>query len=363
MAKYEMILINDPYDLVPELFESFPEFSKSTEASVDVLPVSQSESFEYSTRLTIFIQPEPDIHWADVAYQRQIAAKPNAVWAVSGFSNKHSWQLKHWILYWANLTSTVRSNQSIPALESGPKPWLATALLGGWMPNRGLLIHEMNVRGILEKCLVNYYDRSQFNEQERQQYKSQYPESAFNYRTPELDQLDDSVFLKFAFDNLDKTINTCRPLPDSKPGQHAWISQLIPRNIYNSAYISIVAETEAASGTFFISEKITRPLLVGHPFVVLGCVGYLQSLRDLGFQTFSPWLDESYDLVTDTKKRIGAMVDTVDQFAKLNDLQRQQVCIEMQSAVEHNRRLVKDQQWSFGPIANAIKQYLNLKPA
>jgi hypothetical protein len=57
------------------------------------------------------------------------------------------------------------------------------------------------------------------------------------------------------------------------------------------------------------------------------------------------------------------MVDTVDQFAKLNDLQRQQVCIEMQSAVEHNRRLVKDQQWRFGPIANAIKQYLNLKPA
>jgi hypothetical protein len=359
-----MILINDPYDLVPELFESFPEFSKSTEAEIDVLPTSCPESFEYSNRLTVFIQPEPDILWADKAYQKQIVAKPNAVWAVSGFSNSpKNWQLKNWILYWANLTSTVHSNPFISAVELGHKPWLATALLGGWLPNRGLLIHEMNARGLLEKCLVNYFDRSQFTEQERQQYKSQYPESAFNYRTPELDQLDDSVFLKFAFDNLDKTINTCRPLPDSIPGQHAWISQLIPRNIYNSAYISIVAETEAESDTFFISEKITRPLLVGHPFVVLGCVGYLQSLRDLGFRTFSPWLDESYDLVTDTKKRIGAIVDTVDQFAKLTDLQRQQVCAEMQSAVEHNRRLIKDQQWSFGPIADVIKQYLNLKPA
>jgi len=360
-----MILVNDSYDLVPELFESFPEFSKSTEASVDVLPATSKESFQYSNRLTIFIQPEPDIHHADIAYQQQIHARPNAVWAVSEFSKKHSWQLKNWILYWANLTSTVRVNSNIPALEFGPKPWLATALLGGWMPNRGLLMDEMMSRGLLEKCLANYHDRSNFTEDERQQLKSQWPERFFNYRTPQLDQLDDAVFLKIAFDNANNTANTCRLLPDTKSGSHGWISQLIPSKIYNSAYISIVAETEnaAAPGTFFISEKITRPLLVGHPFVVFGCAGYLQCLRDLGFHTFSSWLDESYDLVTDTNKRIAAIVDSVEQFSQLNDSQRQQACAEMQPAVEHNRRLVKDQRWALGPIANAIKQYLDLKPA
>jgi hypothetical protein len=361
-----MILVNDPYDLVPELFKSFPEFSKSTESAyVDVLPPAMPESFEYSTRLTIFIQPEPDIHWADVAYQRQIIAKPNAVWVVSGFSNSQSWQLKHWILYWANLTSTVRSNPSIPSVELGHKPWLATALLGGWSLNRGLLMHEIMARGLLEKCLVNYYDRSSATDAERKQWKSRWPDRFFNYRTPQLDQLDDTVFLKIAFDRLNNTANTCRLQPGYRSGSHAWVSQLIPRNIYNSAYISIVAETETmvAPDTFFISEKITRPLLVGHPFVVFGCTGYLQCLRDLGFQTFSPWLDETYDLVTDTEKRIAAIVDSVEQFSQLNDFQRQQACAKMQPAVEHNRQLVKNRQWTFGPIANAIKQYLNLKPA
>jgi len=38
----------------------------------------------------------------------------------------------------------------------------------------------------------------------------------------------------------------------------------------------------------------------------------------------------------------------------LNDLQRQQACAKMQPAVEHNRQLVKNRQWTFGPIANAI---------
>ena len=360
-----MILVNDPYDLVPELFETFPEFSKSTEADIDVLPTLCPMSFEHSNRLTIFIQPEPDIHRADVIYQQQIAAKPNAVWAVSGFSNSHTWQLKNWILYWANLTSTVRSNPDIPALEYGHKPWLATALIGGWLPNRGILMREMMARGLLEKCLVNYHDRSNSTENERNYGKSRWPERFFNYRTPELDQLDDPVFLKIAFDNETNTANTCRPIPGSVPGSHAWVSQLIPRNIYNSAYISIVAETETLStpGTFFISEKITRPLLVGHPFVILGCTGYLQCLHDLGFQTFSPWLDEAYDLVKDPNRRIEAIVDSVEQFSRLTDSQRQQACLEMQPVIEHNRRLIKDRRWGVGSIADAIKKYLDLKEA
>jgi hypothetical protein len=219
-------------------------------------------------------------------------------------------------------------------------------------------------RGLLENCLVNYYDRSSATDAERKQWKSQWPERFFNYRTSQLDLLDNSVFLKFAFDNANNTANTCRPQPNSKTGSQAWISQLVPRNIYNSAYFSIITETEVADApdTFFITEKIARPLLVGHPFVVFGCVRYLQCLRDLGFQTFSPWLDESYDRVTDTDKRIVAIVNSVEQFSQLNDSQRQQACLEMQPAIEHNRRLVKDQRWAFSPIADTIKKYLDLKP-
>ena len=52
LTKYEMILVNDPYNLVPELFESFPEFSKSLESDVDVLPAVCRESFQLSKKLT-----------------------------------------------------------------------------------------------------------------------------------------------------------------------------------------------------------------------------------------------------------------------------------------------------------------------
>ena len=366
-----MISVNDPYDLVPELFESFPEFTKSFEAKIDILPATCTESFRLSQKFTIFIQPEPDIHWAEQAYSRQIISKPNAVWAVSGHGKSGQWKLSHWFEYFANLTTTVRVNPELPTLDIGHKPWLATALLGGWMYSRGQLLHGLKQQGLIDQCLVNYHERSPDSVDRRNQLRRQYPDLYFNARTPALDQLDDPVFQQIAFNNevcneyQSIPMNICQQVPGMMQHQHGWISQLVPTNIYNSAYISIIAETEVMTlpDTFFISEKITRPLLVGHPFVVFGCTGYLQCLRDLGFQTFSPWLDESYDLVTDTNKRIASIVDSVKQFAQLNDLQRQQACAEMQPAVEHNRRLVKNRQWAFGPIANAIKQHLNLKPA
>jgi len=371
LAKYSMILVNDPYDLVPELFEIFPEFSKSTKSDVDVLPTLCPESFEQSEKLTIFIQPEPTIHCVDQIYTKQIASKTNAVWAVSGHEKINNWKFSQWFEYFSNLTSTVRVNSELPKLDLGHKPWLATALLGGWMYNRGLLLQGLKQQGLIDQCLVNYYERSQESMDRRNQLRLQYPDLYFNMRTPILYQIDNPEFQSMAFDDeisgksQSSTINTCRPILNMRPYQHSWISQLIPRNVYNSAYISIVVETEVVSNpdTFFISEKISKPLLVGHPFVIFGCSGYLQYLRELGFQTFSSWIDESYDLVQDTTKRVAAIVDSVKQFAQLNDSQRQQACTEMQPLLEHNRALIKNRQWSIGPIANAIKQHLNLKPS
>ena len=362
-----MISVNDPYDLVPELFDAYPEFVKTSEAKVDVLPAACDESFQYSVRPTIFIQPEPDIHYADTAYDQQIIARPNAAWAVSGHgTGSSSWKLKKWFSYYANLTMTVRVNPPIPDVESGPKSWLATALLGGWSLHRGQLLKELKLLGILDQCLVNYQERTPATPAHRQILKKQEPELYFNIRTPELDQLDDPVFSDLAFNTEIYNecqlmpMNTCRSLPGMLPGQHGWISQLVPWKIYNSAYISIVAETEGPLDLFFISEKISRPLLVGHPFVVLGCMGYLAELQKLGFQTFSSWIDESYDSIADSTQRAKAIAHSVKKFSEMSDQQKQQACREMKPITDHNRCLLLDSKWSHQSLQQAI---LDLKKA
>ena len=74
--------------------------------------------------------------------------------------------------------------------------------------------------------------------------------------------------------------------------------------IYESSQLTVVTESHFnQTGGLFITEKTFRPLLVGHPFMVLGQKGTLEKLRSWGFITDFDGLDQSYDLVADDSER------------------------------------------------------------
>ena len=82
----------------------------------------------------------------------------------------------------------------------------------------------------------------------------------------------------------------------------------LPGNVkqwYEDSYIHIVTETMFTdSSECFISEKIFRPIINLQPFLLFGDYGSLRKLRNLGFKTFNPFIDESYDLEQDPSKRL-----------------------------------------------------------
>jgi hypothetical protein len=54
-----------------------------------------------------------------------------------------------------------------------------------------------------------------------------------------------------------------------------------------------------------ISEKTFFAMRNFHPFLIMGEPNSLHRLRDHGYQTFSRWIDESYDLILDPAERAG----------------------------------------------------------
>ena len=75
-------------------------------------------------------------------------------------------------------------------------------------------------------------------------------------------------------------------------------------DIYERSQLTVVTESHFnQTGGLFITEKTFRPLLVGHPFMVLGQKGTLKKLRSWGFQTDFAGIDQSYDLVADDSER------------------------------------------------------------
>jgi hypothetical protein len=74
--------------------------------------------------------------------------------------------------------------------------------------------------------------------------------------------------------------------------------------IYERSQLTVVTESHFnQTGGLFITEKTFRPLLVGHPFMILGQKGTLEKLRSWGFETDFDGIDQSYDCIEDDRDR------------------------------------------------------------
>jgi len=81
---------------------------------------------------------------------------------------------------------------------------------------------------------------------------------------------------------------------------------------YSRSRVELVAET--VMYYFFVTEKTLKPIRAGIPFVVVSCQYFLKRLHKMGFKTFSPWIDESYDAEPDDLKRIIKCCDAFASF-------------------------------------------------
>jgi hypothetical protein len=67
----------------------------------------------------------------------------------------------------------------------------------------------------------------------------------------------------------------------------------------------------------FFSEKTWRPILNLQPFIYLGNCGALNKLQQMGFKTFHPYIDETYDTEQDIKKRFALIKQEILKIANM----------------------------------------------
>jgi hypothetical protein len=86
-------------------------------------------------------------------------------------------------------------------------------------------------------------------------------------------------------------------LQSEKDLDHRTISAWTDKNAdaHRNSYFYVCTETYVHGEYKMLTEKVFKPIANFQPFVFLAYPGALQLLRDLGFRTFSPFIDESYD--------------------------------------------------------------------
>ena len=85
---------------------------------------------------------------------------------------------------------------------------------------------------------------------------------------------------------------------------------------YLDTHFSLVTETVFEYPYSFRTEKIWKPIAIGHPFIAVSNAGYYRDLRALGFKTFNNLIDESFDSTENNDQRLEQIALEVEWLCK-----------------------------------------------
>jgi hypothetical protein len=115
---------------------------------------------------------------------------------------------------------------------------------------------------------------------------------------------------------------------------HSFILSAIDQTQESFCYL--VTETCYWEQKKHLTEKIFKPIVSRMPFVLVGPAHNLKYLREYGFKTFSPWIDESYDDIEDPILRMKAIGDTMTKICSYSESELFDMLQEMSPVLEHN---------------------------
>lgn len=145
------------------------------------------------------------------------------------------------------------------------KPYRFDILLGQRKPHRTKVSHLVLTSPIKNLCIYSYFKENLSN--------------GINWD-----------------DHIDPRCHTLTSELFQINGEDARPSALLPVDIYNQSYYSVVCETTAYNSYNQYTEKVAKPIIAQRPFIAFAGQYYIKNLKTLGFKTFDSIIDESYDL-------------------------------------------------------------------
>jgi hypothetical protein len=152
-------------------------------------------------------------------------------------------------------------------------------------------------------------------------------------------RLEDAEYNNF----MDYIKQTSPRIIDYENLDNVWGYGFENKEVYLNSLISIVSETLFYEESGYLSEKIWKPIVHGHPFILIGPANSLKFLKEeFDFKTFHPIIDESYDLEENPKKRLELIFKEIIRLNNYSIEELKEMVKELLPAIHHNKKLMYD---------------------
>jgi hypothetical protein len=86
----------------------------------------------------------------------------------------------------------------------------------------------------------------------------------------------------------------------------------------------------------FPTEKTYKAIGCGRPFIVASTPEFLKEFRQMGYKTFHPYIDETYDTIVNDQDRMTAIINEIERISKLPTDKFNKLIAECEKIAQHN---------------------------
>lgn len=90
----------------------------------------------------------------------------------------------------------------------------------------------------------------------------------------------------------------------------------------------------------FITEKTYKPISRSKPFIFFSAPYSLEALKNMGFKTFSPFINEDYDQIEDNEKRLEMVVQEIERICSLSEKDFVKLIEDTKDITDYNFKLL-----------------------
>lgn len=281
-------------------------------------------------------------------YYAQLRTRHNLLPIPVVFTNGYEHGARGWLL--SNEDEMLAEIDLTPRI----KPKLLLSFNGNTRLHRLLFVHLMEERGLINKSFVSW--KSAVRNKDELDYLTKLLLEFFpKYGKDWYDQMLNKLPMEMRLLNLSLTPgNNQQPMfpitPDTCANDFEYI---------NNCYFTVVTETkfyhdndlriyhgkldtDTQADGYLFSEKTWKPIMSKHPFIFMGFVHSLALLREHGYRTFHPYINEAYDSVENDEDRLVAIFDEIERLSKFTDDEWITWQINVQPILEHNFQRLKN---------------------
>jgi hypothetical protein len=191
------------------------------------------------------------------------------------------------------------------------KPYKFLFLNGRTRPHRKYLLEKFRLSGLLDQSLWTWLDTTTGRSRSIQ---------LIDHGSDLLDKPNHVKYLPIEYEFNFYQDRIAQATNDSFVKHHLfnneWGEIYLKSEPYVDTYFSLVTETVFEYPYSFRTEKIWKPIAMGHPWIAVANQGYYRDMHNLGFQTFSHVIDESFDSIQNSQDRIERIAQIVEDLCQ-----------------------------------------------